>query len=132
PVLLPDERWVLTGGADATEPEPPGSAVPELVAAAAAAFAGRPAVLDGDGAWTYWQLLGAANGIAARLHADGHRPGDVVGVCVERSRHTVSAMLGVFAAGCVYLPLDPRWPPARLAAILPDSGARTAIVSAAT
>ncbi|MFE2756734.1 non-ribosomal peptide synthetase [Actinosynnema sp. NPDC059335] len=52
--------------------------------------------------------------IATGLRAAGLRRGDVVAVPVARSLDSVTAYLGIFYAGCAYLPLDPDQPAGRL------------------
>jgi amino acid adenylation domain-containing protein len=54
--------------------------------------------------------------------ADGNphrRP--LIGVCMGRSADLVTAILGILKAGFGYVPVDPTWPQARIAAILTDA-----------
>ena len=44
-----------------------------------------------------------------------------MGLCVERSLETVVGFLGILKAGGVYVPLDPTYPPERLAFIINDA-----------
>ncbi|MFD7991540.1 amino acid adenylation domain-containing protein [Streptomyces mexicanus] len=96
--------------------------IPALFTAQAARTPDAPAVLRADGsAVRYAELAGLAGRIAARLRAAGVRPGDFVGVCLQRSPELVAAFLGVWLAGGAYVPLDPRHPAARLEAVLEDT-----------
>ena len=45
----------------------------------------------------------------------------LVGLCVERSADMVVGLLGILKAGGAYLPLDPEYPPERLALMLDDA-----------
>ena len=72
---------------------------------------------------TYGELAARIGRLAHRLRRLGVRPGDRVGVCVERSILLPEALLGVLAAEAAYVPLDPAYPPARLQAMLEDSAA---------
>ncbi|MCA9542672.1 MAG: AMP-binding protein, partial [Myxococcales bacterium] len=45
-----------------------------------------------------------------------------VGVALERSADLVVALWGVMAAGCAFVPLDPRHPARRLSAVVADAG----------
>ena len=58
--------------------------------------------------------------ICARL---GVGPEVVVGLCVERSLEMLIALIGILKAGGAYLPLDPDYPPERLAFMLDDARA---------
>ncbi|MGK5449954.1 non-ribosomal peptide synthetase, partial [Streptomyces radiopugnans] len=57
---------------------------------------------------------GLTGGLAAALAAAGVGRGSAVGVCVRRGIGSVVAMLAVWRAGGVYVPLDPRLPAERL------------------
>ena len=48
----------------------------------------------------------------------------MVAVLAERSAELVTALVGVVKAGAAFLPLDPEYPPERLAYMLADSGAQ--------
>ncbi|WP_234019745.1 amino acid adenylation domain-containing protein [Streptomyces sp. CNS654] len=75
------------------------------------------AVHDGT-EWTYDALNRRANRIAHALLARGLRPEDVVAVATERNLHWMAAVIGVFKAGGVYLPVEPHFPAGRIAAML--------------
>ena len=58
-------------------------------------------------------------------------PETVVGLCVERSPEMLVGLLGILKAGGAYLPLDPDYPPERLAFMLEDAGAPVLVTHAA-
>ncbi|MFE7122094.1 AMP-binding protein, partial [Streptomyces sp. NPDC057654] len=87
-----------------------------------------PSVDDGATSVTYRQLDRLANAVAWRLHQHGLSPGDRVGVMARLSADAVAALLGVLKAGGVYVPLDPSYPPARLAAMCEQADIRAAVV----
>ncbi|QFY44569.1 amino acid adenylation domain-containing protein [Candidatus Methylospira mobilis] len=70
---------------------------------------------------TYRELDSRANQLARFLQRQGVAPGDIVGLCVERSLEMVVAVLGVLKAGCAYLPLEPDYPQERLRSMLDDA-----------
>lgn len=72
---------------------------------------------------TYKELNQQANKIAHYLQRLGVKPDVPVGICVERSLAAASAILGTLKAGGVCVPLDPTYPPERLAFMLNDSQA---------
>jgi amino acid adenylation domain-containing protein/thioester reductase-like protein len=70
---------------------------------------------------TYDQLNRRANQVAHYLQTQGVKPDTVVGLCVERSPAMMIGLLGILKAGGAYLPLDPTYPPERLAFMLADA-----------
>ncbi|NBE98023.1 non-ribosomal peptide synthetase, partial [Nonomuraea sp. K271] len=71
----------------------------------------------------YADLDGAAGRWAGLLAARGVRRGDVVGVCLRPGAAALAVLYGVWRAGAAYLPLDPAYPPERLAFMARDAGA---------
>ncbi|MFE5908832.1 amino acid adenylation domain-containing protein [Streptomyces wedmorensis] len=80
--------------------------------------------------WTYAELDAAADRVAGALLAAGLRPEGVVAVVSRRSLDWLAAILGIFKAGGVYLPIDPAYPDERIADLLRRSGTRLALVEA--
>jgi len=76
---------------------------------------------------TYGELDRRSNRLAHALRARGVGPEALVALCVERSLEMIIGLLGSLKAGGAYLPLDPSYPPERLAYMLQDSGARVLI-----
>ena len=85
--------------------------------------ADRPAVVTRNLTMSYGELDAASCSLAARIAREGIRPGDIVAVLADKGVEQVVAVLGVLRAGAVYLPLDTKWPDARLRTILGHSGA---------
>ncbi|HSK76316.1 MAG TPA: amino acid adenylation domain-containing protein, partial [Thermoanaerobaculia bacterium] len=81
------------------------------------------AVVAGDVSLTYRELAQRSDDVARRL-ADRVRPGDVVGLRVERNADLAVGILGIWKAGAVFLPLDPSYPEDRLAFMARDAGAK--------
>ena len=82
------------------------------------------AVEDEAGSVTYAGLERRANQLAHYLRRLGVGPEVRVGLAVDRSREMMVGLLGTLKAGGAYLPLDPSYPPERLAFMLEDSGVR--------
>ncbi|HEY5868693.1 MAG TPA: condensation domain-containing protein, partial [Candidatus Tectomicrobia bacterium] len=72
---------------------------------------------------TYRELNTRANRLAHHLRTLGGGLEVLVGLCVERSLELLVGLLGILKAGAVYVPLDPTYPPARLAFMLADAEA---------
>ena len=76
------------------------------------------AAVCGDGSLTYGQLNGRANRLARVLVARGLRGEGVVAVVTERNLDWLAAVLAIFKAGGVYLPVEPHFPADRIARML--------------
>jgi natural product biosynthesis luciferase-like monooxygenase protein len=75
---------------------------------------------------SYRELEQQASALARRLMARGVGPGDIIGLCLERSCALVVGLLAILKTGAAYLPLDPDYPPERLLFMIEDS--RTPLV----
>ncbi|HEX6039348.1 non-ribosomal peptide synthetase [Longimicrobium sp.] len=72
---------------------------------------------------TFAELDARTRRMARALVARGIRPEARVGLAVERSAEMIVALLGILRAGAAYVPLDPAFPPARMADMLADADA---------
>jgi amino acid adenylation domain-containing protein len=81
----------------------------------------RAALRLGEFRLTYRELDAQANRLAHALRARGIGRGERVGLCVNRGLEMVVSMLAVMKAGATYVPLDPGFPPARLAYYAEDA-----------
>ncbi|MFN7413856.1 MAG: non-ribosomal peptide synthetase [Dolichospermum sp.] len=70
---------------------------------------------------TYQQLNQRANQLAHYLQRLGVKPETLVGIFMERSLEMVVALLAILKAGAAYVPIDPSYPPDRLAYMLADA-----------
>ncbi|AYN41977.1 amino acid adenylation domain-containing protein [Streptomyces dangxiongensis] len=76
-----------------------------------------PAVRLGEGEVRTYGRLWDDSGLLARfLSGRGAGPGAFVGILHENSYDSVRAVVGVLRTGAAYVPLDARWPAARIAA----------------
>ena len=87
------------------------------------------AVVEGERHYTYEELDGDANRLAHLLIDSGVRPGDRVGLYLDKSLEAVVGIYGVLKAGAVYVPLDSRAPAIRLSYIVRDCGIRHLITT---
>jgi amino acid adenylation domain-containing protein len=63
-----------------------------------------------------------SNRVARYLQKNGVRPGDIVGISMDRSMELIVGMLGILKAGAAYLPMDPAYPNDRLSYMAENSG----------
>ncbi len=83
-----------------------------MITAAASRWGTRPAIEDADGVvTTYGELLARARAAATT------RSGEVVAVPAARSVEFIAGCLGAWLAGAAWMPVDPRAPAARAAAV---------------
>ncbi|MFF0522326.1 non-ribosomal peptide synthase/polyketide synthase [Actinomadura nitritigenes] len=123
------ERERLSAWGEGEHSPAPRRRVHELIAAQAAQAPDAIAVIAGDRRMSYRDLDRQANRICRRLLRSGVGRESVVAVCLPRGPELITALLGIWKAGAVYLPLDPANPTERLAYQLADSGAMAVITS---
>ena len=124
-LLDEQERAAITDGFNAGY-DPAAAAPPHALAhrwfeAQAARRPDAPAVVHAAGELDYRTLNERANRLAHYLHAQGIGAEHVVGICSPSCPEALVALLGVLKAGAAYLPLDPSYPPERLAWMVEDA-----------
>lgn len=78
---------------------------------------------------SYEQLNQRANQLARSLQHSGAAPGDLIGICLERSAQMPLAILAALKAGCAYVPLDPAYPAERLAFMMKDAQLKAVVTN---
>jgi len=130
PLLTSAERdQLLIQWNQTTAPFPHDQCVPDLFEATVKRTPDAVALVD-EGAThtspqhvTYAELNRRADQLARHLQRLGVGPEAVVAVCLERSLDMIIGLLAILKAGGAYLPLDPDYPPERLAFMVEDSQA---------
>ncbi|WP_205660481.1 non-ribosomal peptide synthetase [Amycolatopsis antarctica] len=123
-VVSDSERATLLRQAASVNALPvPDRCVHELVDARARQVPEAAALRAGNVTLSFAELTTRANQLANHLRRRGAGPGSLVAISVERGIDMVVGLLGILKAGAAYVPLDPAYPPERLAFILEDSGA---------
>ena len=102
--------------------ERPDRRVHELFEQRVRAHPDAVAAVHGDRAWTYAELNARANQLGRALLARGLRREGVVAVVTERNLDWLAAVLAIFKAGGVYLPIEPHFPADRIAITLSRAG----------
>ena len=119
-----ETRRLLIEWNDTDRDYQPQNSILEMFAAQCVRAPDSTAFVYGEEHLSYAELERRTNQLANYLQTIGVSPGITVGVCLERSLDLVVALLSVFRAGGVYLPLDPVYPQSRLAFMLDDSRAQ--------
>jgi len=81
----------------------------------------KVACYDNLGKWHYKDIAAAANSFAIQLIQKGIKPGDTIGVCMERSASMLASVLAIWKTGAAYVPLDPSYPDSYLSLITNDA-----------
>ena len=132
PLLQPREIQELVADRNQTDAAYPNRCVHELFEQQAASTPNAVAVVFGRETLTYSELHARSAELAAFLQKQGVGPGQLVGICLERSAEMVIAILGVLKTGGAYVPLDPSYPKERLDFILGDAGAKVLLTQERT
>ncbi|MFB9451751.1 amino acid adenylation domain-containing protein [Dactylosporangium vinaceum] len=130
PAPLPQEQLAARRLANATAADLPRGSLHSFVLDRCHRTPDAIAVIDEDGPMSYASLDRASAALAARLGA-GPLGAEflraagrgLVAVRRRKGRAQVIEVLAVLRAGCAYLPIDARWPAARVRTILEHSGA---------
>ena len=130
-ILAPDERHtILREWNDTARTIEPATLLVQFGAQVAHTPDAVAVVLE-EQSLTYGQLDARANQLAHRLRELEVGPEAVVGLCLERSLEMLVGLLGILKAGGAYLPLDPSYPPERLAFMLEDAAAAVLVTHSA-
>ncbi|MFC5999219.1 class I adenylate-forming enzyme family protein [Quadrisphaera sp. GCM10027208] len=93
-------------------------------------FPRKPAVVAGETALSYEELLDASKRAAAVLRDAGVGRGDRVGVMTYNTPAFVVAAFGIWRAGAVLVPLNHKYASAEVAYVTRHAGVRVAVVDA--
>ncbi|MFI0787940.1 class I adenylate-forming enzyme family protein [Streptomyces lydicus] len=124
-----DKPWLaqLTEAQRAPVQPPPSTL--HAFRAAVRAVPDRTALAYFDGRLSYAETDALSDGVAAHLAARGFRRGDRAAVMLQNTPHFVLALLGVWKAGGVVVPVNPMYKSAEMRHILDDAEV-TAVICA--
>ncbi|TCO54192.1 non-ribosomal peptide synthase/polyketide synthase [Actinocrispum wychmicini] len=121
PMLTDAERHQVLVEWNGTDHSTVSVTLPELFEAQVARTPEATAVTFGGEHLTYAELDKRANRLAHKLIAQGAGPERFVALALPRSADLVVAILAVLKTGAAYVPIDPDYPPERIAGILQDA-----------
>ncbi|MFK8104215.1 MAG: amino acid adenylation domain-containing protein, partial [Saprospiraceae bacterium] len=116
-------EWFNEGSKDLGNEDPINVSFEKNVAANPAAIA----VIHGKESWNYQKLNEKANQVGHRLEAMGVKPGEFVGIYLDRTPMMVSCLLGIIKIGAVYVPLDTQNPAERIEKMIDNSNLQAVI-----
>jgi amino acid adenylation domain-containing protein len=117
-LLSAEERRFQLDGLAGPRRELPDRRFHELFEQRVAAHPDGVAAVHGETQWTYRELNARANRLGRALLKRGLRREGVVAVVTERNLDWMVAVLAIFKAGGVYLPIEPHFPADRIATTL--------------
>jgi amino acid adenylation domain-containing protein len=121
-LLSAEERHLQLQGLAGPRRELPDRRFHELFEQRVAAHPDAVAAVHGDRQWSYRELNIRANRLGRALLARGLRREGVVAVVTARNLDWMAAVLAIFKAGGVYLPIEPHFPADRIATTLSRAG----------
>lgn len=129
--LISEDQRAVRADSNATPFSYPHTSLCELVLAQARRTPDLPAIHAEGGVVSYAELHERVGRFAAALQQRGVSAGDVVGVRLAVSVDAVAALLAINGLGAVWLPLDPAYPPERVATMLAVAAPRWTLCAAA-
>jgi amino acid adenylation domain-containing protein len=130
-LLSPDELAEQTRIATGTVRSLPDCRFHELFEQQAERHPEAVAVVCGTDSRTYAEVNRQANRLARALRTRGGSLESVVAVVMDRNADWMVAVLAILKAGGVYLPIEPQFPPDRIARMLRTSRCRLALAERA-
>ena len=128
PSALPAAQRAVRDAVNSGTAEPSGEALHDGFFRRAEQQPDAPAVFASFGDLSYARLRDQVLAVAAALHAAGIGTGDTVAVMGPKTAEQVPALLGILAAGAVYLPIGVDQPRDRAARILQTGEVSLALV----
>jgi amino acid adenylation domain-containing protein len=105
------------------------NALHQLLDYSAQVFSDHTAIEEpGHGTITYKELAILSDRLRDRLCYLGIRPGDRVGIYLQKSIDAVASIFGILKTGATYVPVDPRAPASRNAYILNDCSVKVVVL----
>jgi nonribosomal peptide synthetase DhbF len=129
-IMTPRERNQILARWNGASRDVPPATLPELFQRQAARTPEATAVADGQSSMSYATLNTRANQLARHLISLDAAPERLVAVAMDRSSDLVVALLAVLKSGAAYLPVDPAYPPDRIAYMLTETSPVTVLTTA--
>jgi amino acid adenylation domain-containing protein len=128
-----EKRQLLTVFNDTAVPYPENKTVIDLFEEQVEKRADVVALVFEDSRYSYKELNALSNRFAGYIAGKaGIKKGDCIGVLIDRSAWSVISMISIMKLGCIYVPIDKRWPVSRVNHIIEESGIKAIIVDEST
>jgi mycobactin phenyloxazoline synthetase len=127
PAAVPQDQQRRRDALNSVTTAPSGDALHDGFFRSAAETPDATAIFSSLGDFTYAQLREQALAVAATLRRRGVRAGDVIAVLGPKTAEQIPALLGIHAAGAVYLPIGPDQPADRAHRIVATAGVHSVL-----
>src|SRR5579859_6087342 len=131
PVIPPTGMRITMDSWNDTAHQVPEVALAELFQEQVALTPDATAVICGAATLSYAELNQRANRLARHLISLGAGPERFVGIAMPRTPEMITAVLAVLKSGAAYVPVDPGYPPDRIAYMLADASPTIVLTTAA-
>ncbi len=121
-LLAPAEELALAREARGPRAPIPDASLAALVGERAAGASAEIAIVDGELELSYARLRSHSGKLARELRARDVKPGDFVGLHMDRSAGLIVSLLAILEVGAACVPLDPDYPVERLRFMADDAG----------
>ncbi len=122
--LLPPAQLAQRNAINATEASISDELLHTLFAAQVQLRGNEVAIISSERTLTYQELCDRSNQVGHQLRKLGATPNKLVGIVMEKGWEQIVAVMGILAAGAVYVPIDPNLPQERLQYLLDNSEAQ--------
>jgi|GEM_PF-1553069 len=111
-----------------TKEFPISTSVAELISCSVDKYSENIAVTDGVSCLSYRELNDRATSLAHKLIEESVKPGDIVGIAMDKSINSIIATFSIWKCGASILNLNAALPKERLKYIIGDSGAKVLLI----
>ena len=113
-VITQSQKILLETTWNQTEKNYEKKSVSELFEQSVSKFSGNKAIFCSKFEFSYQEASIKSDQFASKLIESGVKPGDLVGLCVDRDSYMLISILGILKAGAGYIPLEPTFPKDRI------------------
>jgi amino acid adenylation domain-containing protein len=121
--LIPPAQLAQRDAINATEASISDELLHTLFAAQVQLRGNELAIISPERTLTYQELCDRSNQVGHKLRSLGATPNQLVAVVMEKGWEQIVAVMGIFAAGAAYVPIDPKLPQERFLYLLENSQA---------
>lgn len=132
PIMAPEEVATVVQHWNATQKTYPRTHVHDLFTRQAAKCPDAVALRSDSAIVTYGELDQKSDQLAGFLAVQKVTPGELIGICTDKSFELMIGLLAILKSGCAYFPIDPAYPEARKRFMIEDAQTRIILTQSVT